>query len=47
MFYNVPQRRKALQSAAEEYRKILDVVTKYAVHNAGVAISCKKVGYMC
>ncbi|KAG0144880.1 hypothetical protein CROQUDRAFT_716413 [Cronartium quercuum f. sp. fusiforme G11] len=44
MFYNVPQRRKALQSAGEEYRKIVDVVTKYAIHNEGVAISCKKAG---
>ncbi|KAH9822544.1 hypothetical protein DFH28DRAFT_1181229 [Melampsora americana] len=44
MFYNVPQRRKALQSGAEEYRKIVDVVSKYAIHNEGVAISCKKAG---
>ncbi|PLW11883.1 hypothetical protein PCANC_21973 [Puccinia coronata f. sp. avenae] len=44
MFYNVPQRRKALQSASEEYRKILDVVTRYAIHNQGVALSCKKAG---
>ncbi|CAH7666286.1 hypothetical protein PPACK8108_LOCUS626 [Phakopsora pachyrhizi] len=42
MFYNVPQRRKALQTASDEYKKILDVTTKYAVHNQGVAISCKK-----
>ncbi|MBW0505434.1 hypothetical protein O181_045149 [Austropuccinia psidii MF-1] len=44
MFYNIPQRRKALHTASEEYRKILDIVTKYAIHNRGVAISCKKVG---
>ncbi|KAH9470215.1 hypothetical protein Pst134EA_007481 [Puccinia striiformis f. sp. tritici] len=44
MFYNVPQRRKAMQSASDEYRKILDVVTRYAIHNQGVAISCKKAG---
>lgn len=44
MFYNVPQRRKALQTPSDEYRKILDVVTRYAVHNQGVAFSCKKAG---
>ncbi|KAI9429682.1 histidine kinase-like ATPase, partial [Lactarius psammicola] len=27
-----------------EYARILDVVTKYAVHNAGVSFLCKKVG---
>ncbi|KAJ1534924.1 DNA mismatch repair protein [Nowakowskiella sp. JEL0078] len=34
LFYNVPIRRKALKSASEEYGKILDVITKYAVHNS-------------
>lgn len=43
LFYNTPTRRKGLRSAADEYSKILDVCSKYAIHNAGVAISCKKV----
>ena len=44
LFYNVPTRRRAFRSAAEEYNKILDVVGKYAVHCEGVAFSCKKHG---
>lgn len=44
LFYNVPTRRRAFRSAADEYNKILDVVGKYAVHCSGVAFSCKKYG---
>ncbi|KAI0305308.1 DNA mismatch repair protein MutL [Multifurca ochricompacta] len=44
LFYNVPARLSALRSSSEEYARILDVVTKYAVHNAGVSFLCKKVG---
>lgn len=44
LFYNVPARLSALRSSSEEYTRILDVVTKYAVHNAGVSFLCKKVG---
>ncbi|KAN0111788.1 hypothetical protein V8E52_008168 [Russula decolorans] len=44
LFYNVPTRLSALRSSSEEYARILDVVTKYAVHNAGVSFLCKKVG---
>ncbi|GAB5590145.1 DNA mismatch repair protein [Umbelopsis nana] len=43
LFYNVPSRRKALKNPGDEYNRILDVVTRYAVHNSGVNFSCKKV----
>ena len=36
LFYNLPTRLAALGSDAEEFTMIADVVTKYAVHNAGV-----------
>jgi len=44
LFYNVPTRRAALRSGAEEHNKIADVVTKYAIHNTGVGFALKKVG---
>ncbi|KAL1924901.1 uncharacterized protein VTP21DRAFT_4555 [Calcarisporiella thermophila] len=44
LFYNVPIRRNALRSPSDEYNRILDVVSRYAVHNAGVSFSCKKQG---
>lgn len=44
LFYNVPQRKQALKQPNEEFQKILDVVGKYAVHNATVAFCLKKVG---
>lgn len=43
LFYNVLSRRKALKTPNEEYMKIVDVVTKYALHNPHVSISLKKV----
>lgn len=44
MFFNAPQRKRALRSASEEYNRALDIVTKYALHYGpqGVSFSCKK-----
>lgn len=39
----MPSRKRAFKSPSEEYNRILDVVTKYAIHNPHVAWVCKKV----
>ncbi|XP_053570432.1 DNA mismatch repair protein Mlh1 [Bombina bombina] len=44
LFYNVSTRRKALKSASEEYAKIVEVVSRYAIHNSGISFSIKKQG---
>ena len=44
LFYNMPLRRKALRSPSDEYHRIVDVMTKYAVHFSGVSFTCKKHG---
>lgn len=44
LFYNMTVRKKALRSPAEEYQKISDVVSKYAIHNSKVSFSLKKSG---
>ncbi|KAL3298936.1 DNA mismatch repair protein mlh1 [Colletotrichum asianum] len=44
LFFNVPTRRRAFRSPAEEYNKIIDVVGRYAIHCKGVGFSCKKHG---
>lgn len=43
LFYNVAARRKAFKNLSEEYGRILDVVSRYAIHKTGVSFSCKKV----
>ena len=44
LFYNVATRRKALSSFPEEYAKITEVVTRYAIHNPTVGFTLKKHG---
>ncbi|KAI0711270.1 DNA mismatch repair protein MutL [Earliella scabrosa] len=44
LFYNTPTRSAALRGSSEEYGRIADVVTRYAVHNPHVSFTCKKVG---
>jgi DNA mismatch repair protein MLH1 len=44
LFYNTPTRAKALRNHREQFQRIADVVTRYAVHNAGISFTCKKLG---
>lgn len=44
LFYNMLTRRQAFRNHKEEYQRVLDVVSKYAVHfgDKGIAFSCKR-----
>uniref|UniRef100_UPI0037E725D3 DNA mismatch repair protein Mlh1 n=1 Tax=Semicossyphus pulcher TaxID=241346 RepID=UPI0037E725D3 len=44
LFYNVSTRRKALKSVSDEYSRIVEVVSRYAIHNSGKSFSVKKHG---
>lgn len=44
IFYNIPNRKKALKSPSEEYQKIFEVISSYAVHNFNVGFVLKKFG---
>ncbi|KAJ2742765.1 DNA mismatch repair protein [Coemansia sp. BCRC 34301] len=44
LFYNIPSRKNALKNSRDEYNRIFEVASRYAVHNAGVAFSCRKIG---
>lgn len=46
VFYNMPTRLKAFRNPSEEYNRIVDVVTRYAVHcgDRSIALTCRKYG---
>lgn len=44
LFFNVPTRRRAFRSYADEFNKIIDMTGRYAIHCKGVGFTCKKAG---
>ncbi|KAJ3683223.1 hypothetical protein LUZ60_013450 [Juncus effusus] len=44
LFYNMAARRKTLQNANDEYPKIVDLISRFAVHYTNVNFSCRKYG---
>lgn len=44
LFYNMPQRRQALRSPAEEFQRLSEVLARYAVHNPRVGFTLRKQG---
>lgn len=46
LFFNMETRRRAMKATSDEHNKIMDVVTRYSVHNPAVGFSLKKYGEM-
>jgi DNA mismatch repair protein MLH1 len=44
LFFNIPTRRKAFRSYADEFNKIIDMVGRYGIHSEGIGFTCKKAG---
>lgn len=44
LFFNVPNRLRALKNKSEEYSKIVDIIGRYAVHTENVGFSVGKMG---
>ncbi|XP_057453907.1 DNA mismatch repair protein MLH1 [Lotus japonicus] len=44
LFYNMAARRKTLQSSSDDYSKIVDLVSRFAIHHTNVGFSCRKHG---
>ncbi|KAI3464318.1 hypothetical protein Pfo_020981 [Paulownia fortunei] len=44
LFYNMTARRKTLQSSADDYPKIVDLICRFAIHHMNVNFSCRKHG---
>ncbi|GLT32860.1 hypothetical protein SLA2020_074940 [Shorea laevis] len=44
LFYNMIARRKTLQNSADDYTKIVDLLSRFAIHHINVGFSCRKHG---
>ncbi|GAB4861470.1 DNA mismatch repair protein [Ancistrocladus abbreviatus] len=44
LFYNMTARRKTLQNSADDYSKIVDFLSRFAIHHINVGFSCRKHG---
>lgn len=44
LFYNMAARKKTLQNSSDDYSKIVDVVSRFAIHHTNVNFSCRKHG---
>lgn len=44
LFYNMTARRKTLQNSADDYSKIVDLLSRFAIHHINVGFSCRKHG---
>ncbi|XP_028110088.1 DNA mismatch repair protein MLH1-like [Camellia sinensis] len=42
LFYNMTARRKTLQNSADDYPKIVDLLSRFAIHHINVSFSCRK-----
>ncbi|KAA0034980.1 DNA mismatch repair protein MLH1 isoform X1 [Cucumis melo var. makuwa] len=44
LFYNMTARRKTLQNASDDYTKIVDLLSRFAIHHTNISFSCRKHG---
>ncbi|KAL5776365.1 hypothetical protein ACOSP7_009291 [Xanthoceras sorbifolium] len=44
LFYNMIARRKTLQNSSDDYTKIVDLLSRFAIHHMNVSFSCRKHG---
>ncbi|XP_059630978.1 DNA mismatch repair protein MLH1-like [Cornus florida] len=44
LFYNMTARRKTLQNSADDYPKIVDMLSRFAIHHINASFSCRKHG---
>ncbi|CAN0840655.1 DNA mismatch repair protein MLH1 [Linum grandiflorum] len=42
LFYNMTARKKTLQNTSDDYLKIVDVISRFAIHHTSVSFICRK-----